>query len=70
MSVDLSEILVVGVSTRALFNLEIENDIFQNKGITAFRKYQLDNEEEILEPGTAFYLVKSLLKLNKIANKK
>lgn len=70
MSIDLSEILVVGVSTRALFNLEIENDIFQNQGIAAFRKYQLDNEEEILEPGTAFYLVKSLLELNKIANKK
>jgi hypothetical protein len=31
MSVDLSEILVVGVSTRALFNLEVENDIFQIK---------------------------------------
>jgi 5'-nucleotidase len=70
MSVDLSEILVVGVSTRALFNLEVENDIFQNQGIAAFRKYQLDNEDEILEPGTAFYLVKSLLELNKIANKK
>lgn len=70
MSVDLSEILVVGVSTRALFNLEVENDIFQTRGIAAFRKYQLDNEDEILEPGTAFYLVKSLLELNKIANKK
>jgi hypothetical protein len=28
MSVDLSQIFVVGVSTRALFNLEVENDIF------------------------------------------
>lgn len=70
MALDLSEILVVGVSTRALFNLEIENEIFQNQGIEAFRKYQLDKEDELLEPGTAFYLVKSLLELNQIANKR
>ena len=41
MSVDLSEILVVGVSTRALFNLEIENDIFQIKQIEKFGHYQI-----------------------------
>lgn len=70
MAVDLSEILVVGVSTRALFDLEKENEVFENEGIEAFRKYQLENEEELLQPGTAFYLVQSLLQLNKIANKK
>lgn len=69
MAVDLSDILVVGVSTRALFDLEKENEVFENEGIEAFRKYQLENEDEILQPGTAFYLVKSLLELNKIANK-
>ena len=46
MSVDLSQILVVGVSTRALFNLEVENEIFQNQGIEAFRKYQLEKEDD------------------------
>jgi 5'-nucleotidase len=70
MSLDLSEILVVGVSTRALFNLEKENEVFENQGIEAFRKFQLENEEELLEPGAAFYLVQSLLQLNKIADKK
>lgn len=70
MGVNLSEILVVGVSTRALFDLEIENEVFENEGIEAFRKYQLENEEQLLKPGTAFYLVQSLLQLNKIANKK
>jgi 5'-nucleotidase len=70
MAVDLSELLVIGVSTRALFDLEVENDIFQSQGIAAFRAYQLEKEEELLAPGTAFYLVKSLLELNKIANKK
>ena len=41
MAVDFSEILVVGVSSRALFNLEKENEIFNTEGISGFRKYQL-----------------------------
>src|SRR5690554_1195915 len=69
MSVDLSEILVVGVSTRALFNLEKENKVFDREGIEGFRKHQLENEDELLEPGTAFHLVQSLLQLNQQANK-
>lgn len=69
MPIDFSEILVVGVSTRALFNLEVENQIFDEQDIEAFRAYQLENENKLLEPGTAFHLVQSLLELNKIANK-
>jgi 5'-nucleotidase len=69
MPTDFSEILVVGVSTRALFNLEVENQVFDNEGIEAFRNYQLEHENTLLERGTAFYLVQSLLELNKIANK-
>jgi len=67
MGLDLSEALVIGVSSRALFNLEEENKIFQEKGIAEYRKYQLENEEETLGKGTAFYLVKRLLALNEIA---
>ncbi len=69
MSVDLSEILVVGVSSRALFNLEKENELFEKEGVDAFRKYQLEHEDEPLEPGTAFYLIKNLLKLNQVSEK-
>src|SRR5699024_4008185 len=69
MPVDLSEILVIGVSTRALFNLEKENEVFDKEGIEGFRKYQLENEDELLGPGTAFHLVQSLLQLNKQADK-
>jgi len=68
MPVDLSNILVIGVSSRALFDLEKENEVFEKEGIAAFRSYQLQNENEILEPGAAFYLVKSLLQLNQQAN--
>lgn len=70
MPLDLSEILVVGVSSRALFDLEKENEIFENDGITGYRKYQQEHEDETLLPGTAFHLVQSLLHLNADASKR
>ena len=70
MPLDLSQILVVGVSSRSLFNLEKENEIFNKNGISGFRKYQLEHEAEELEPGTAFHLVQSLLHLNTNAKKR
>jgi len=70
MPTDLSEILVVGVSSRALFDLEDENDIFKKQGIEGYRKYQQKNEKKPLKPGTAFALVKSLLELNNQADKR
>ncbi len=69
MALDLSEILVIGVSSRALFDLEKENEVFDNEGIEGYRRFQLENENTPLSPGTAFYLVQSLLELNKQANK-
>lgn len=70
MAVDLSDILVIGVSSRALFNLEKANAVFERDGIEGYRKYQQKREGEPLEPGTAFVLVKSLLELNNIADKR
>lgn len=70
MPVDFSDILVIGVSSRALFDLEEENQIFEKEGIAGFRKFQLENEDEPLKPGTAFYLVKSLLELNNQADRR
>ena len=63
------EVLTVGVSTRALFNLEKENEVYETEGIEKFREFQQINEDEILNPGTAFYLVKNLLDLNRVAGK-
>jgi 5'-nucleotidase len=69
MGVDLSEVLVVGVSSRALFDLEDENRVFEEKGIVGYRAYQSVNEHVLLKKGTAFPLVQSLLELNKQAEK-
>lgn len=69
MAVDFTDRLVVGVSSRALFDLEEENAVFEDKGIQGYREFQQQKEEEPLEPGTAFKLVKNLLQLNQQAEK-
>ena len=37
--------LVVAVSSRALFDLEDELQIFESEGIAAYRKYQLEHRD-------------------------
>ncbi|MBO7390823.1 MAG: 5'-nucleotidase, partial [Clostridia bacterium] len=60
MAWDLSNKLVVGISSRALFDLETENRIFEEQGLDAYEAYQIEHEDDILKPGTAFPLVKAL----------
>lgn len=64
MPLKLDNKLVIGVSSRALFDLEAENAIFENDGLAAYSQYQLEHEDDVLQPGTAFPLVKALQKLN------
>jgi len=64
MAYDLSGMLVIGISSRALFDLEHENAIFNDEGVDAYAAYQREHENDALLPGTAFPLVKALLKLN------
>jgi len=64
MPVDLKDTLVIGISSRALFDLEKENDIFNSQGVVVYQKYQVDHEDSPLLKGTAFHLIESLLKLN------
>jgi 5'-nucleotidase len=66
MPFSLDKLLVIGISSRALFDLEAEETIFQNQGLDAYRQHQLDHENEILKPGAGFALVKALLKLNNL----
>ena len=58
--------LVVAISSRALFNLEESHRVFIEEGLEAYRKYQIKNEDNTLEPGEAMPLVKRLLKLNDV----
>ena len=70
MPFDLSEPLVIGISSRALFNLEKENKIFEEQGLQAYEEYQVKHEEDILQKGSAFQLVKAFLDLNKLQEKR
>ena len=64
MAYDLSDKLVVAISSRALFDLEHENQIFENNGIEAYTRYQIEHENTVLPKRTAFPLVEALLSLN------
>lgn len=68
MPYTLEDKLVIGVSSRALFDLEAENEIFENGGLEAYSAYQIEHEKDILAAGTAFPLVKALQKLNAEGN--
>lgn len=66
MPSDFQNYLVVGISSRALFDLEEENRIYDQEGLEAYSNYQIEHEKDILKPGAGFQLVKALLKLNNI----
>ena len=57
--------LVIGITSRALFDLDDSHKIFEDQGLEAYREYQISNENNTLNPGQAFPLVTKLLDLNK-----
>lgn len=64
MAYSLENRLIIGISTRALFDLRTENRIFEEEGVEVYAKYQREHETEILKPGPGFSLIKALLSLN------
>lgn len=59
-----SEKLIAAIFSRALFNLDESHAVFENEGVKAYCRYQVEREEIPLEPGVTFGLVKKLLALN------
>ena len=64
MAYDLKNPLVIGISSRALFDLEAENRIFEEQGLAAYEEYQVRHERDVLPKGPAFALVEAFLGLN------
>ena len=58
--------LIIGISSRALFNLDESHEIYEKEGLDSYRDYQIANEEETLDPGEAFTLVKKILDINSL----
>lgn len=66
MPYNLENRLVIGVSSRALFDLSYENEIFEKDGLDAYCQYQVEHENEVLKPGPGFKLIKALLNINEL----
>ncbi len=64
---DGDDVLVVAISSRALFDLGESHELFERDGVEAFAQHQIAREDELLAPGIAFPLVQKLLKLNRAA---
>ncbi|GAB0149969.1 5'-nucleotidase [Marichromatium sp. PS1] len=65
MMTEMDEVrLVVAISSRALFDLSASHRVFEEEGVDAYHAYQIAHEQEILEPGVAFTLVRKLMSLN------
>jgi 5'-nucleotidase len=56
--------LVVAITARALFDLESTHAVFEGEGLEAYARHQRAREDDVLEPGIAFPLVRKLLALN------
>jgi 5'-nucleotidase len=67
---DLTDKLVVAISSRALFDFEEENTVFETANDQAYMRLQLQRLEQPAKAGVAFRLVQKLLKFNDDAAKR
>ena len=66
MAYPIEKKLVVAVSSRAVFDLEEANAIFDSKGTDAYRQHQMARLDVPLAKGVAFPFVSRLLRLNEL----
>ena len=65
MAYDLQDKLVIAISSRALFDLEEENALFDNEGLEVYYQHQLKNLDTPLQKGAGFRFIENLLHINK-----
>ena len=65
MPFEIDQKLVVAVASSALFDLGEADRVFRHQGEDAYRRYQREHEDEVLERGVAFAFVKRLLSFNR-----
>jgi 5'-nucleotidase len=70
MAVSLGDKLVVAISSRALFNLEEENKVYESGDPQAYMKLQFERMDLPAGPGIAFSLIKKLLAFNDTATQR
>ena len=70
MPANLDNQLVVALSSRALFDFEEENAVFDAQGPVAYEKLQLSRLQQPAAQGVAFELVRKLLTFNTVGERK
>ena len=58
--------LTIAISSSALFDLKASDAVFVEQGLDAYRRYQIQHEDVVLERGDGFLLVEKLLNINKL----
>jgi len=66
MAFPIEDKLVIAVASSALFRLDVADEIYRSKGLSAYRRYQREHEDSILEPGIAFPFIRRFLKFNEL----
>ncbi|MFF7361451.1 5'-nucleotidase [Streptomyces sp. NPDC008125] len=67
MGYELSNRLVVGIASSALFDLTESDAIFREHGEEGYRGYQEKHRDDELRPGVAFPFIRRLLSLNSLS---
>ena len=67
MPYELSNRLVIGVASSALFDLSQSHAVFEKEGEAGYRAYQEEHVDNTLEPGVAFPFIRRLLSLNDLS---
>ncbi len=67
MAFDLSNRLVIGLASSALFDLTESDQVFRKEGEQQYRIYQREHQNDPLRPGVAFPFVRRLLSLNDLS---
>lgn len=70
MPYNISELLVIAISSSVLFDTQKEHSIYMNQGLNKYVEYQIENEENPLDRGTAFHLIQAMLRLNTLNGEK
>jgi 5'-nucleotidase len=66
MAFPIDKKFVIAVSSSALFDMKESDEVFKEKGVEAYRKYQTEKIDDCLEKGVAFPFIRRFLGLNAV----
>lgn len=67
MPYDLTDRLVIGIASSALFDLAESDAVFRNQGEESYRRHQEEHLDQALTSGVAFPFIQRLLSLNDLS---